>query len=290
MQKVGTVQSIWRYPVKGMAGESMQQCHLSANGLLGDRTWAVQDLERQEIQSCKFRPDLLKCRASQRLDNHGDLSGQVDVSFPGGIVLGSDDPSVHKQVSDTIGYASTLQSLRPFPENAAFFRRHKADATTWLKELKATFTREPGEPLPDLDNLPPDMQEFVSLPGTFFLVSPFHILTSASLQHMQQINSNADWDVERFRPNLVIETLPGMEGLIEQTWLGKQLRIGDTTIQCTGTAPRCGAVTRAQANLQTDKSILRSIVQAAEQNLGIYGAIDGNSLLNVGEEVWLETL
>ncbi len=288
MQKVGTVQSIWRYPVKGMAGESLQQGHISANGLLGDRTWAVQDLERQEIQSCKFRPDLLRCRARQRLDNHGDLSGHVDVTFPGGTVVGSDDPSVNKQVSSTIGHASTLQALRPFPEDAAFYKRHKADASTWLHELKATFAREPGEPLPDLDNLPPDMQEFVSLPGTFFLVSPFHILTSASLRHMQQINTKADWNVERFRPNLMIETLPGLEGLVEQTWLGKRIHVGDTTIHCTGTAPRCGAVTRAQESLQSDKTILRNIVQKADQNLGIYGSIEGDSLLKVGDEVWIE--
>ncbi len=288
MQKVGRIQSIWRYPVKGMAGESLEQCELSAHGLLGDRTWAVQDLKREEIQSCKFRPDLLRCRARQRLNKQGDLTGHVDITFPGDTSLGSDDPAIHQQISDSIGHASVLQPLKPLVENDDFYRRHKADAHTWLQELKATFDREPGEPLPDLDNLPAAMQDFVSLPGTFFLVSPFHLLTSASLQHMRELNSSADWHIERFRPNLVIETLPGLQGLVEQAWLGKQLRLGDLTINCASPAPRCGAVTRAQSDLRDDKSILRSIVREADQNLGIYGSIEGSGLLRVGDDVWLQ--
>lgn len=288
MQKVGTIQSLWRYPVKGMAGESLAQCAANGEGLQGDRTWAVQDRARQEIQSCKFRPALLQCRARQRLNTRGELSGQVDVTFPDGSVLGSDAVPVHQQLSDLLGHASSLQTLRPFADDPGFYRRYKADPDTWLRELKATFAREPGEPLPDLDNLPPDMQEFVSVPGSFFLVSRLHILTSASLRHMQQINSAADWHVERFRPNLMIDTLPGMAGLVEQTWIGKRMRIGNLSIHCTGTAPRCGAVTRAQGELGSDAGILRSIVHAAEQNLGIYGSIEGAGLLQVGDEVWVE--
>lgn len=290
MQKVGTIQSIWRYPVKGMAGESLQQCQLDEHGLLGDRTWAVQDLKRKEIQSCKFRPDLLRCRARQRLDHCGGLTGHVDISFPGGDSLSSDDPDIDQLISRSIGHASALQALRPLAGNEGFYLRHKADDHTWLQELKATFDREPGEPLPDLDNLPPAMQDFVSLPGTFFLVSPFHLLTTASLEQMREHNPLADWHVERFRPNLMIETLPGMQGLVEQSWVGKQLKLGNLAISCSSSAPRCGAVTRAQDELKDDKSILRSIVRQADQNLGIYGSIAGSGRLQVGDEVWLQDL
>ena len=132
------------------------------------------------------------------------------------------------------------------------------------------------------------MQDYVSLPGTFFLVSHCHILTTARLEHMRRANSAADWCVERFRPNLVIETLPSMEGLVEQVWIGKTLRIGSLIINCNASAPRCGAVTRAQGDLGDDKTILRSIVRTAQQNLGIYAAIDGTQLLREGEEVWLQ--
>jgi uncharacterized protein YcbX len=51
MIRIGTVSSIWRYPVKGMAGESLASADIGSMGVSGDRILAVQDVARQEIQS-----------------------------------------------------------------------------------------------------------------------------------------------------------------------------------------------------------------------------------------------
>ena len=288
MIKVGTVQQIWRYPVKGMAGESLNYCHLGDMGLQGDRIWALQDTARQEIQSCKFRPQLLRCVARCRSPQMTGPHDEVDILLPDGRMMGSDDPLIHQALTELTGHDSTLESLRPLTE-LDFYRRHKKDDHTWLEELKATFDREEGEPLPEiLDDLPSAAKDFVSIPGTFFLVTPFHLLTTATLAHMQHLNPEADWNVQRFRPNLVIETLPGMEGLVEQAWVDNKLRIGRATIECNSTTPRCGAVTRSQQSLESDSSILRTIVQKADQNLGIYGAIKQSAVIRLGDEVFLQ--
>ena len=286
MTRLGRIKAIWCYPVKGMAGESLGAAHLGTRGVQGDRLWAVQDLKRQEIQSCKFRPLLLHCRARCMGDGSGLGLGAVEVQFPGGEVLAGDDPGIDQRISALLGHDSALRSLRPIGDEA-FYRRYKADAHTWLKELKATFEREAGEPLPDLDNLPQSMQDYVTLQGTFFLVSPFHILTTASLSHMQALQPQSDWDIERFRPNLVIETLPGMEGLVEQAWLGRRLKLGSVQVECGDTAPRCGAVTRQQSAIGEDKGILRRIVKDADQNLGIYADIVTAGEISVGDEVFM---
>ena len=52
MIEVGTVREIWRYPVKGMAGERLDSAMLDGNGVAGDRLWALRDVARAEIQSC----------------------------------------------------------------------------------------------------------------------------------------------------------------------------------------------------------------------------------------------
>ncbi|UTF58962.1 MOSC domain-containing protein [Gilvimarinus sp. DA14] len=278
--RIGTIQSIWRYPVKGMAGESVSQCRLDATGLQGDRQWAVQDIKRREIQSCKFRPELLRCRAQT------DVNGEINITFPSGEVLTCDDPQTSQLISQLVGYDSQLQALRPAADRD-FYRRFKKDDHTWLKELKSTFEREDGEPLPDLDNLPPTMQEFVSLLGTFFLVSPFHLLTTASLNHMASLNPNADWHIERFRPNLVVATEAGIEGLAEQNWVGHKVQIGACTIECNAEAPRCGAVIRQQSELEADSQVLRSIVRDANQNLGVYGEIIKPGHIRCGDTVTL---
>lgn len=288
MRKVGTIKEIWRYPVKGMAGEQVQQCGLDERGLNGDRIWALRDTVRREIQSCKFRPQLLLCSARCRSAENTAPGAPVDVTLPDGTVMGSDGADIHTLLSELTGRASTLEPLRPTAD-LNFYRRHKSDDHTWLEELKATFEREGGEPLPDFfDEFPQEVADFVSLPGTFFLVTPFHMVTTATLAHLRDINPHSDWDARRFRPNVLIETEPGAEGLVEQGWLGGQLTLGDATVDCAGTTPRCGAVTRAQRDFAADKTILRTIVKEADQNVGVYGVIAERGVIRVGDAVYLK--
>lgn len=284
MIKIGSVKSLWRYPVKGMAGETVNTADINEMGIFGDRRMAVQDVARQEIQSCKFRPALLQCRASYA--NSKQMNDGIKILFPDGKTLAADDALASEKVSALIGHESRLQTVKPATDQD-FYRRFKEDDHTWLAELKATFEREPGEPLPDLDNMPEDSQHYVSILGSFFLVSTFHIITTASVKHLRSLNTSADWDIERFRPNLVVETLTELDGLVEQTWLNRSIQVGNVTIQCTEGAPRCGAVVRKQQGFDQDSSILRTIVREANQNLGVYGDIVASGIVNVDDDVYL---
>lgn len=281
MQVVGKIREIWRYPVKGMAGESLESCVLGEKGIKGDRTWALRDEARKEIQSCKFRPELLLCSARSR-----DADGQVDVLFPDGSVLGSDSAGIHARLTELTGHASTLEALRS-ESDLDFYRRHRLDDHTWLEELKATFEREAGEPLPDFSKAPPSLANFVSLPGTFFLVTPLHIVTTATLEHLKTRNASGDWDRRRFRPNFLVETNKGASGLVEQGWIGKKMVFGAAAVDCAGATPRCGAITRAQPDLAFDKTVLRTVVKDADQNVGVYGLTSGSTTVKVGDPVYL---
>jgi len=283
VKKVGEIRELWRYPVKGMAGESLQTGQLGAHGLNGDRTWAVRDNARREIQSCKFRPELLRC--SSRVD--ATSGGAVEIIFPDGSVLGGSDARSHTRVSELIGHASTIEVLRPAAD-ADFYRRFKADDHTWMTELRATFEREADEPLPGiLDNFPSAAAEFVVMPGTFFLVTPFHLLTTGSLAWMKAINPSADWQSRRFRPNVLVDTGNG-HGPVEQDWIGQQIVMGDTAaVACVDATPRCGAITRAQAELPADKTMLRTVVKHGDQNCGVYGETVIAGQIRVGDAVYV---
>ncbi|GAA2853377.1 hypothetical protein Acy02nite_50590 [Actinoplanes cyaneus] len=43
---VGTVERIWRYPVKSTGGEMVDEAAVDLRGLAGDRLYAVRDAER----------------------------------------------------------------------------------------------------------------------------------------------------------------------------------------------------------------------------------------------------
>lgn len=283
MLNVGSIKEIWRYPVKGMAGESLASGVLGERGIRGDRTWALRDTARQEIQSCKFRQQLLLCTARDRSEGAGT---HVEVTFPDGSALASTDKAIHARLSELTGRASTLEALRPSSDRD-FYRRHKRDDHTWFEELKATFEREDGEPLPDFSQAPPEFSEFVAAPGMFFLVTPLHIVTTATLAHLKSISPAADWDRRRFRPNLLIEPRADATGLVEQDWIGKKIVLGGATVECAGATPRCGAITRAQPSFAADKTVLRTVVKNADQNVGIYGLISGSTTVQVGDPVYL---
>ena len=283
MKKIGEVQEIWRYPVKGMAGERLQAGRLGPRGLEGDRIRAVRDTARGEIQSCKFRPELLLCSA--RIG--AGAPDPVEIVFPDGSVLNGANEKAAARVSELIGHASTIEALRPVTD-ADFYRRHKTDDHSWMTELRATFSREAGEPLPPmLDNFPSAAAEFVVVPGSFFLVTQLHLLSTASLAWMKRILPAADWQPRRFRPNLLIDT-GSLEGLVEQAWIGQRIVLGDAALACVDTTPRCGAIARAQAGLPMDKTILRTVVKHADQNLGVYGETAVGGDIRVGDPVYLQ--
>lgn len=291
MQMLGRISQVWRYPVKGMAGESLPACVLTERGLQGDRLWAVRDLKRNEVQSCKFRPGLLRLIAQTRLEK-GAADGQnVELLMPDGARVSCHAPEVHELISRLVGHESRLEPLSAQGDLSAF-KRYKSEGHGWLEELKATFERKAGEPLPDFSDLPQDMVDYVSLPGSFFLVSPLHLLTTASLDYLRARQPQSDWDTRRFRPNLVIDTLDTLDtepGLLEQSWLGGRLQLGEAEVRCTVAAPRCGAVTRAQQTLPVDTRPLRAVVREADQNLGIYADTLQPGLLQVGDPVYLRT-
>src|SRR5215216_6308451 len=50
---VGSVVSLWRYPVKSMMGEELNASELTQRGLLGDRTYALVDAVDGKVASAK---------------------------------------------------------------------------------------------------------------------------------------------------------------------------------------------------------------------------------------------
>jgi uncharacterized protein len=50
---IGTVVSIWRYPVKSMLGEELNSSYVTERGLIGDRTSALIDQETGKVASAK---------------------------------------------------------------------------------------------------------------------------------------------------------------------------------------------------------------------------------------------
>jgi uncharacterized protein YcbX len=265
-----------------MAGKMLAPSGIDSQGITRDRDLAVRETARRGIQSLKRHPNLLLCTARYLRDPALGAVGQVRIRLPDGDEVASDRPDIHRRLAQLTGVDVTLEPRRP-ASDTDFYRRYNAGGDQWLKDLLATSARGPGEPLPDCSQLPPSIVEFFAMPGSFHLVTPLHLVTAATLRQLNAWYSASDWDVRRFRPNLVIETEPGLEGLLEQDWIDKRLSIAGVAVACIGTTPRCGAITRAQDVLRCDKGMLRTIAQQADQTVGAYCTMSAPGVVSVDD-------
>ena len=292
--QIGVVKQIYRYAVKSMAGERLDACTVGMFGIPGDRGWALRDETTGEITNGKNFPVLMQCAARYREAPRADFIPHVDMIFPDGAAVGSDASDVNKRLTELLGKPISLWPLRPAADKEHYRRKSKTarvfgklarfrafraalPALTSFgpahEQLREGFSREPGEPLPDLSTLPPELIEFTSPRGTYFDAFPIHVLTTASLEMMARLTPAANWDVRRFRPNFLIETNADIKGLVEADWDGRKLLVGGVELKCEIPTVRCGMTIQSQAGLEKDPSILRTIVRDANQNLGIYASV-----------------
>ena len=74
------VEQIWRYPVKSMIGGTVEAADLDAEGIVGDRTWAVRDQVRGGIRGAKILGGLMRLSA-----RYADgVDGPVVIAHPDG--------------------------------------------------------------------------------------------------------------------------------------------------------------------------------------------------------------
>ena len=120
MGEVGRIASIWRYPVKSMAGEQVASARIGELGLHADRTWAVRDVELGATTSAKRLPGLLWCTARYATDPPADAgpghAPEVIIGLPQGREVSSSDPAVHAMLSDYLDRAVELRALPPIAD------------------------------------------------------------------------------------------------------------------------------------------------------------------------------
>ena len=57
------IESIWQFPVKSMQGGTVPNARLTADGIVGDRTWATRDEVRGGIRGAKQLGGLMRFAA-----------------------------------------------------------------------------------------------------------------------------------------------------------------------------------------------------------------------------------
>jgi uncharacterized protein YcbX len=138
--------------------------------------------------------------------------------------------------------------------------------TAWLgRDVRLVHVRDEAS-LPQSMHL--DNEDLTSLVvrwrsprGRYVDLFPLHFLTTSTLQAAAAAHPELDWDVRRFRPNLVLDT-----DAHERDLLGATLRIGTAVVRVPEQlTERCVMTTRAQDvnGLGAQRSLLRTLARDA---------------------------
>jgi uncharacterized protein len=291
--QVGSVTGLWRFPVKSMRGERLDEAHVTERGLVGDRAYALIDTDTGKVVSAKSVrrfPDLLACRAAfvQPPEADEDLP-PVEITLPDGSTVRTDASDVSGVLSTFFQRDVTL--ARAAPEDFTIDQYHPdiedVDPaghrdTVVEQKLGAAFFAEAGIPSP--------------VPvGSFFDLFPVSVLTTSTLEQLSELQPQSRFDERRFRMNVIIDTEEA--GFVENDWISRQLAIGDAVrLSVALPDPRCVMTTLAQEELPKDSDVLRTLtrynrVQVAGAGrfpcAGVYAVVVTPGTLRTGDEVTL---
>ncbi|MBM3584746.1 MAG: MOSC domain-containing protein [Alphaproteobacteria bacterium] len=262
MTAVGTIASVWRYPVKSMAGETLDRAFVSYAGVYGDRLYAFRSsasvpgfpfLTAREQHAmlrhkARFRhaeraalpANLAKAEALEPGINPIPASPEdrvVEVETPTGAVHAVDDPAVVASLTASLGREHVL---------------------TLIRSDKAITDCRP--------------------------LSLFSVQTAARLG----AEIGAPMDPRRFRANLTLD-FPGTDGFAEDAYVGRTLRLGPkATVRVLERDPRCALVTLDPDTAERDFRVLKTIQAAHDGYAGVYAAVLTEGVVRPGDAVVVE--
>jgi uncharacterized protein YcbX len=262
MTIVGSVESLWRYPVKSMAGEAIEEAFVGYAGVFGDRACAVLNAAapegfpyltaRNNGAMLRYRPRFRDAELAARPLNQAAAEGMgpgltplypaplerlaVDVETPSGEVFALDDPALRKMLAT---------------------KNIEADKLSLIRSDRALTDCRP-----------------VSL---------------ISLKTIAQLGDEIGipLDARRFRANLYAD-LGTANGFAEDAFVGKQLRIGErVVIAVLDRDPRCKMISLDPDTGEENSNVLRHVAKAHDTRAGIYCAVLSEGTVRRGDAITL---
>jgi uncharacterized protein len=256
-RQVGVVGALWRYPVKSLRGEALDEAVVTERGTLGDRVWALRETKHGGIMSARTFAAMLRLRAAYESDPIRDADAPIRIELPDGNSIHAGDPDASRVLSELFGYEVRLERIRT--ERLA------------PEELEAILRGEMFAPRRD-----------------FFDEDVIHVVATGTLEHLRSLRDGSDFDLRRFRANIYVDTGAEADGFIEDRWLNGVLEIGDSA-RIVGMRPaiRCAMTTHPQDELPRDVAILRTAWQHHQAYVGVFASVGAPGRIRVGDPVVL---
>jgi uncharacterized protein len=301
-----TVGELWRFPVKSMGGQRVDELRADRRGLHADRLWAVRDLDNDMTASARRVPALLGCSARYATEPGPDAGPgnvpEVVITFPDGTESSSADPATDRALTELVGRPVRLTPLPPASDTSAHRLSVRQSRENYsASTVRRDFGLDRTEALPDTSMFSTKqvltLARFSTPPGTFVDLAPVHLLSTASLA---ALSDGEPYDVRRFRPNVLVHfddsatddsatddsaAYGSGDEFPEAGWLGAHLHIGAVGLVVTTPTVRCVMPTRPQPGLELDRALTRRLAERTDRFLGVYADVTRPGVLRVGDDV-----
>jgi len=259
MSIVATVESLWRYPVKSMRGEELDEMFAGYSGFYGDRLFAFKSSAspkgfpyltgREQRQMLRYRP---RFRAPDKEARPINLTEAESLSA---------NP-VSADLADLVVDVETPTGETVAIDNPALIDMLRAD----IDEKHQLTLMRSGRAMTDCR------------PVSIF-----------SLQSARQLakETGTPVDKRRFRANVYVD-LASFEGFAENEFVGRSLRIGPkVVVTILERDPRCMMITLDPDTGEKAPAILKKVAQAHDGMAGVYGAVMVEGMVHKGDSVEL---
>src|SRR3989440_3581806 len=247
MPVIGRVESVWRYPVKSMAGEDLREIYAGFAVIWGDRLFAFKSSAtpagfpyltgREAHQLLIYRP---RFRDPQRAAKPANLAEAEELS-----------PLLNAVAADPSDFALDIES--PSGELLPI------DGQTLLQQLN----RLVGD------------GHSLTLLRSERAMTDCRPISLFSLQTARQLGEElgAVLDKRRFRANVYLDLGTG-SGFSENEFVGRKLRIGSqVVVSILDRDPRCQMITLDPDTTAADPEVLRRVALGHDGTAGVYGAV-----------------
>jgi hypothetical protein len=280
-----------------MLGERLTQSPVGLRGLAGDRAYAVMDRADGRVATGKHPRKwsrLVELAAAFVDEPTTEVVPPVAITFPDGQIVRSDDAKVNGALSRFLGRdvafvkgaseGQLLEEVWPLIDGLA-----PPDVIAAMSGGRT----ENGEPVSDIP------VSSMAPAGTFFDLTTLHVLTTATLRSLAALEPDADFDVRRYRPNVLVDEAGSADtqptDFPENDWVGAALHLGQSA-QAHVDMPtmRCVMTTLGRDGMPDDKRTLQAIARHNRIDIagmgrwacaGVYATITNEGLLAVGDDV-----
>jgi uncharacterized protein YcbX len=259
MSVVGTVESLWRYPVKSMRGEELQETFVGFSGVYGDRLFAFKSstspagfpylTAREQNQMVRYQPRFRQPDKAARPINQVEAESRgsgatplyasldelvVDVETPDGNALAIDDPALINALRSSIDDSHQLTLLR--------------------SERALTDCR------------------------------PISIFAIQSVTKLGE-EAGMKLDKRRFRANIYLD-LASNTPFVEENWVGRSLRLGSKVVAAiVNRDSRCVIITIDPDSGIKSPALLKAVARGHDGMAGVYGVVLVQGIIRKGDKV-----